>query len=262
MTFPVIPTTDLRTPAGEIPVPLIGFGTWLVDGEEGYRALRCALDVGYRHIDTATGYGNEEQVGRAVADSGLDRSEVFITTKLPPDAAGRERETLDQSLRRLRTDHVDLWLVHWPPDGAATPATWQALRNLRDEGHVRAIGVSNYSLAQIDELIAATGEAPAVNQIPWSPASFDRRLMSGHRNRGVAIEGYSPFRRTDTAHPALVSIAREHGVSVYQVIIRWHLQHGVVVIPKSTDPSRMTANLDVLGFSLSHDEVTRIDAMR
>src|SRR5690606_5612839 len=141
---------------------------------------------GYRHIDTATGYDNEEQVGRGLAESGVDRDEVFVTSKLPPDRAGRERETLEQSLRLLGTDHLDLWLVHWPPNGEATPSTWQAFRDLRDEGLVRAIGVSNYSLEQIDELIEATGEAPAINQVPWSPADHDMTIVSGLAQREVA----------------------------------------------------------------------------
>ena len=261
MTTPAIPTIDLRTPAGDIPIPLLGLGTWQADGDAGYRAVRHALDVGYRHVDTATGYGNEDQVGRAVADSGLDRADVFLTTKLPPEAAGRERETLEQSLRLLRTDYVDLWLVHWPPNGAATPSTWQALRDLRDQGLVRAIGVSNYSLAQIDQLVGATGEAPAINQIPWSPADHDPMALSGHAERGVAVEGYSPLRRTDAGDPLLAAIAETHGVTVQQVILLWHLRHRVVVIPKSTRPDRIEANIDILGFTLSDEEIARIDGL-
>lgn len=200
-------------------------------------------------------------MGRGIAESGVDRERVFVTTKLPPDAAGRERETLETSLRLLGTDHLDLWLVHWPPHGQATPSTWQAFRELRDEGLVRAIGVSNYSLDQIDELIDATGEAPAINQIPWSPPDHDPALVSGHARRGVALEGYSPFKRTDTDDPTLAAIAEAHGVTVQQVVLRWHLQHRVVVIPKSTNPARIEANLDVLGFALSDEEVARIDGL-
>src|SRR5690606_25958239 len=125
---------DLRTPSGDVPIPLLGLGTWQAEGDDCYRAVRHALDVGYRHVDTATGYGNEDQVGRAIADSGVDRDDVFVTTKLPPDAAGRERETIEASLRLLGLDHVDLWLVHWPPNRQATPSTWQAFRELRDAG--------------------------------------------------------------------------------------------------------------------------------
>ncbi|HEY3438816.1 MAG TPA: aldo/keto reductase [Actinotalea sp.] len=261
MSFPAVPTIDLRTPGGDVPIPLLGLGTWQSDGDDAYKAVRHALEVGYRHIDTATGYGNQDQVGRAIADSGVPREDVFVTTKLPPDAAGRERETLEESLRLLGLDHLDLWLVHWPPAGAATPSTWQAFRDLRDEGLVRAIGVSNYSLAQIDELITATGEAPAINQIPWSPRDFDLETVAGHARREVALEGYSPFKRTDAADPVLTEIAAAHGVSVQQVVLVWHLRHRVVVIPKSVHPERIEANLDVLGFGLSDEEIARIDAL-
>lgn len=254
-------TIDLRTPAGDVPIPLIGFGTWQLRGETGYRAVAHALEVGYRHVDTATAYGNEGVVGRAVADSGLDRADVFVTTKLPPDAAGRERETLARSLRDLGTDYVDLWLVHWPPDGHARPDTWSELRRARDEGLVRAIGVSNYSLGQIDELIDATGEAPAINQVPWSPHDHDPRLVAGHAQRGVALEGYSPLSRTDLAEPVLMEIARAHQVSVQQVVLLWHVRHRIVVIPKSATPERIEQNLALDGFTLSDEEVARIDAL-
>lgn len=261
MTTPSIPTIDLRTPTGDIPIPLLGLGTWQSEGDDAYRAVRHALDVGYRHVDSATAYGNEDQVGRAVADSGVDREQVFLTTKLPPDAAGRERETLERSLRLLGTDYVDLWLVHWPPNRQATPSTWAAFRELRDEGLVRAIGVSNYSIDQIDELVAATGEAPALNQIPWSPSDFDPMTVAAHAQREVALEGYSPFKRTDADDPVLTAIAQEHGATVQQVVLKWHLRHRVVVIPKSTNPERIESNLAAVELALSDEEVARIDAL-
>lgn len=258
---PSIPTLDLRTPTGPVPIPLLGLGTWQSEADDCYRAVRHALEMGYRHVDTATGYGNEDQVGRAVADSGLPREDVFLTTKLPPDAAGRERETLERSLSLLGTDHVDLWLVHWPPNKQATPSTWQAFRELRDEGLVRAIGVSNYSVAQIDELVAATGEAPAINQIPWSPSDHDPALVAEHASRGVELEGYSPFKRTDADDPVLTGIAQEHGATVQQVVLAWHLRHRVVVIPKSTNPARIEANIDVVGLDLTDADMTAIDRL-
>jgi 2,5-diketo-D-gluconate reductase A len=261
MTTPSSPAIALRTPTGDIDIPLLGLGTWQSDGEEGYRAVRHALDVGYRHIDTATAYQNEEQVGRGIADSGADRDEIFVTTKLPPDAAGRERETLEQSLRRLGTDYVDLWLVHWPPGGLARPDTWRAFQELRDEGLVRAIGVSNYSTTQIDELIEVTGEAPALNQIPWSPADHDPMVVAEHARRGVALEGYSPFKRTDAAEPTLARIADSRGATVHQVVLMWHIRHRVVVIPKSTDPQRIETNLAALDITLSDEEVAEIDGL-
>lgn len=257
MTTAQMPT--LALPGADI--PLLGLGTWQSEGPEAELAIVAALELGYRHIDTATGYGNQVQVGRALATRGNDRDDVFLTTKLPPDHAGRERQTLMESLAELGTDHLDLWLVHWPPNGEATPSTWEAFIAARDEGLTRAIGVSNYSIAQIDELVAATGEAPAINQIPWSPSDFDADLLAAHAERGVRVEGYSPFKRTSLEHPVLVAIAQEHGVTPAQVVLRWHLEHEVVVIPKSTNRQRLATNLDVLGFALSADEVARIDGL-
>ena len=158
----------------------------------GGDAVRCgprALEVGYRHIDTATMYGNEEQVGRAVAESGVPREQVFVTTKLPPSRAGRERETLEESLDALGFEYVDLWLIHWPPSGAARPDVWERLLELQAEGLAREVGVSNYSVRQIDELERATGRLPAVNQIEWSPALFDRDVLDAHRSRGCSSRG-------------------------------------------------------------------------
>jgi 2,5-diketo-D-gluconate reductase A len=242
-------------------MPMIGLGTWQLRGRTGRQAVSAALKAGYRHIDTATMYGNESDVGHALADSGLDRASVFITTKLPSSRAGRERATLAASLRALDTGYVDLWLVHWPPAGRMLCQVWREFLALRDEGRVRAIGVSNYSLAQIDRLTEATGVTPAVNQIAWSPARHDPALLAGHRERGVALEGYSPLKGTNLADPVLTSIAAAHGVTPAQVVLRWHLEHGVTVIAKSSHPDRIAANIDVLRFTLTPDEVTRIDAL-
>src|ERR671936_174486 len=183
MTLPT--SHDTVQLAGGVPIPLIGFGTWQLEGADAYNAVRAALEVGYRHIDTATGYANEDRVGAAIRDSGLDREKVFITTKCPPEHAGRERETLEASLRALGVDFVDLWLVHWPPDGEARPQTWKVFVEALEQSRTRAIGVSNYSIAQIDELIDATGHAPALNQIPWSPFKYDQGEAAGLKSRGV-----------------------------------------------------------------------------
>jgi len=206
-------------------------------------------------------YGNEAEMGRALRDAGVDRRDVFITTKLPPDRAGGERATITASLRALGTDHVDLWLVHWPPGRAATPSTWEAFLAARDDGLARVVGVSNYSTAQIDELIAATGEAPAVNQIPWSPARFDARLLAEHRQRGVVVEGYSPLKGTNLGDPALAAIAARHAVTPAQVVLRWHVEHGIPVIPKSARPDRIASNLDILDFSLTAEEIAAVDGL-
>ena len=251
---PAVPLGDGRR------MPLVGLGTWQMTGSQCYRAVRHALEVGYRHIDTATMYRNERDVGRAVRDSGVARDDVFVTTKLPPSHAGRERRTLAGSLQALGTDYVDLWLVHWPPRRAG-PRTWEQFLALRDEGLARFVGVSNYSTAQIDELVRATGEAPKVNQIRWGPTLYDAAEVDAHRRRGVVVEGYSPFKTTDLRHPVLVEIAGRYGVTPAQVVIRWHVDHEVVVIPKSARPERIATNFDVFGFSLDDDDLRRIDRM-
>jgi len=249
------PTVTLT---GDAEMPVVGLGTWQLQGRRGYEAIRLALEVGYRHIDTATMYGNEAEVGRAVRDSGLDRREVFITTKLPPERAGRERETISASLRTLGTEYVDLWLIHWPPSRRSGTQAWQEFLAVRDVGLTRAVGVSNYSTSQIDQLVEATGEAPAVNQIPWSPRSHDPEKLDEHRKRGVVVEGYSPLKATNLRRRVLVEIAERHSVTPAQVVLRWHLEHSIVVIPKSATPQRIKENLDLFGFSLTEDEIARI----
>ena len=252
------PTVSL---GGSVELPLVGLGTWQMRGSECYRAVRHALDAGYRHIDTATMYRNERVVGRALADSGVRRQEIAITTKLPPERAGREQKTIEGSLEALGTEYVDLWLIHWPPSGGSGTSVWREFIRLRDEGRARAIGVSNYSLAQLDELERATGVMPQINQIRWGPSRYDPGEVQGHRRRGVVLEGYSPFRSTDLRDPLLVDIAARHGVTPAQVVIRWHVDHGFVAIPKSAKPERIDANFDVFGFSLTDEELQRIDGL-
>jgi 2,5-diketo-D-gluconate reductase A len=242
-------------------MPMIGLGTWDLRGQRGYQAMRTALNLGYRHLDTATMYRNEAETGRAIADSGLDRAEVFVTTKLLADDAGREQQVLSASLQALGTSYVDLWLIHWPPGAGASRGAWREFLAARDDGRARAVGVSNYSIAQIDDLTKAAGEAPAINQIPYSPSQHDPDLLAAMAERGVVVEGYSPLKGTDLKDPVLAQVAARHGVTPAQVVLRWHLEHGIVVIPKSADPGRLAANLDITGFSLSQDEVAQIDRL-
>jgi 2,5-diketo-D-gluconate reductase A len=256
-------TADYAQPAVELstgaPMPLLGFGTWQIRDSEAPAATSAALEAGYRHIDTATGYQNEAGIGKALATAGLPRESVFVTTKMPPDNVGRERQTLEASLSKLGLDHVDLWLIHWPPNGQAMPQAWEQFIAAQQEGLAAAIGVSNYSLGQIDELIAATAVAPAVNQIKWSPAIYDEEVATGLFERGVVLEGYSPFRASNLEDPTLVSIADAHGVNTAQVIVAWHIKHNFVVIPKSTNPERIVSNAAGATVELTDDEVAAID---
>jgi 2,5-diketo-D-gluconate reductase A len=255
--------TDATTVAlaNGVTMPVVGFGTWQISGRRGYDAVRYALQAGYRHIDTATMYSNENEIGRAVRDSGLSREDVFLTTKLLPERSGKARDTLQASLRALGVATVDLWLIHWPPSARSLVSTWEALLSAQEDGLARAVGVSNFSIAQLDEITAATGVAPAVNQIPWSPFQHSPQRLAEHRQRGIVLEGYSPFKRSDLRSPVLIEVARAHGVTAAQVVLRWHLHHDIVVIPKSVTPERITQNLDVFGFTLTDEQMTRIDAL-
>ncbi len=258
---PTLPE-DAALLVGGSAMPLLGFGTWQITGDDAVRATAAALEAGYRHLDTATVYGNEREVGRALADSGLTRDDVFLTTKCPPNRAGRERETLEQSLEALQTDHVDLWLIHWPGDGPVNADLWRALVEARNAGLAREIGVSNFDVALIDQITHATEVAPAVNQVEWSPYLYDVATLDAHRERGIVLEGYSALRNGTLDDPTIGAIADRLGRTPAQVIIRWHLQHGVVVIPKSVDPDRIRSNADVAGFELSDEDMAELDALR
>src|SRR4029079_18279073 len=206
---------------------------------DAVRAVSVALEAGYRHLDTATVYRNEAEVGRGLSKSGVARDEVFLTTKCPPDNAGRGLDTLRRSLDNLGTDHVDLWLIHWPGDGSAYVDLWQEMVEAREAGLTREIGVSNFDAAQLDEVTKAAGVKPAVNQIEWSPLLYDAGTGSEHRDPDVVREAYSALRGGTLDHPVIAGIAERLDRTPAQVIIRWHVQHGIVVIPKSVDPDRI-----------------------
>jgi 2,5-diketo-D-gluconate reductase A len=243
-------------------MPVVGFGTWRMRHDNAYEAVRAALSAGYRHIDTATMYANERDIGRAVRASGLDRSEVFITTKIRPSDAGKARSVLRLSLDALGTDYVDLWLVHWPPSQrGASRQLWNELIEVQADGQITDIGVSNYTLSELDELTRSSGKTPAVNQIDWSPSRYDPGVVAGHAERGIVLEGYSGLKNTDLDDPVLAKIAAAHDVTTAQVVLRWHLQHDIIVIPKSARPERIAANLDLFGFRLTADEMANIDSM-
>jgi 2,5-diketo-D-gluconate reductase A len=257
-------TNDYAEPAAALTsgrMPLLGFGTWQISNRDAAQATADALQAGYRHIDTATMYQNESGIGKALASAALPRESVFVTTKLPPAHAGRERRTLGESLIKLGLDYVDLWLVHWPPNGQAAPRVWQQFIRAQQEGLTKAIGVSNYSLGQIDELIQVTGVVPQVNQIRWGPSLYDPAMVSGLQQRGVVLEGYSPFKVSNLNDRTLVSIASQHDATTAQVIVAWHIAHGFVVIPKSSHVERIVSNAAGARIPLTGEQVTAIDRL-
>jgi diketogulonate reductase-like aldo/keto reductase len=203
-------------------------------------------------------YQNESEIGRAIADSGIPREDLFITTKLPPRRAGRARDTLDASRKALRTDYVDLWLIHWPPSRNGAPELWQEFLKVRDEGLARSVGVSNYSIDQLDRLQQASGELPVVNQIPWSTREHDPGILAESRRRNVVLEGYSVLKNSDLRSKVLAELAEKYQVTPVQVLLRWHLEHGIVMIPKSVDRQRIASNFDLFGFGLTAEEIERV----
>jgi len=258
------PDTTAETPTVELgggPMPLLGFGTHPMRGDQATEAVLHALSAGYRLIDTATRYRNEDAVGAALAQTPLPRGELFVTTKMPPDQVGRERLTLDQSLTALGTDYVDLWLMHWPPGGYPGITSWREFIRARDEGLVRAIGVSNYPIELIDALHEATGVYPAVNQRQWGPGDFDPDFAEAMRSRGVVLGAHSPLRSTDLDHPVLVDIAARQGRAAREIVLAWNLHHRVAVAVKSAQPERMRQNLSAVDIVLSPGDIATIDSI-
>ena len=247
-----------------VAIPRLGLGVFRTKtGGQAKQALSAALKFGYRHIDTAAIYRNEVDVGAAVRASGLARGDVFITTKLWNADQGFESalQAFDVSLERLGVDYVDLYLLHWPVS-ALRIDSWRALEQLHRLGRAKAIGVSNFTVRHLDELIAASDVVPAVNQVELSPFMQQRELVSWCRARGIVVEAYSPLTRARKLDdPGLVAIAADVGKSPAQVLIRWALQTGLVVLPKSTRPKRIKENMGVFDFELTPDQMDRLDAL-
>jgi diketogulonate reductase-like aldo/keto reductase len=241
-------------------VPLLGLGVWQVpDGRECVDAVRWALETGYRHIDTAQAYGNEESVGRALRDSGVPRDQVFITTKFLPRRNDPVAEA-EKSLRRLGVEQIDLYLVHWP-EGVATRA-WAGLERARELGLARSIGVSNFGAAELDAVIAAGTVPPAVNQVQFNPRHYRRALLDECGRHNVAVEAYSPLGTGRLiADPTVAKIAQRTGRTPTQVLLRWCLQHGLIVITKSTHLARIQENAQIFDLDLSADDMAELDAL-
>ena len=258
-----MPALSLATADGSTTIPQLGFGVWQVPDSEVDAAVATALEVGYRHLDTARIYGNEEGVGRAIAASELPREEIFVTTKVWNDDQGRERTrvALERSLERLGLDVLDLYLIHWPAPRLDTYVeTWEALRELRDEGLVRAIGVCNFGADHLKRLYKETGEWPAINQVELHPYLQQEALRRFHAGHGIVTESWSPLASGKEVLDdlALGAIADAHGVTPAQVILAWHRQLGLVVIPKSVTPSRIRENFDSLDVQLTEAEMLTI----
>ncbi len=253
-----VPTTTAALPGGGA-IPLLGFGTWQLSGQSATDSVATALEAGYRHLDTATVYENESEVGAGLRASGVAREEVFVTTKCPPDKAAHAANVLEQSLQALGLQAVDLWLVHWPPTDVV--GMWEDFVQAQAGGLTRDIGVSNFSLEQLDELEQATGVRPAVNQCKWSPLLFDQGFLDGHTERGVVLEGYSGLKGGTLEHPVITGIANRLGATPAQVVNRWHLDHGVVTIPKSATAERIRSNADLGRVQLSPDDLAALDAL-
>jgi 2,5-diketo-D-gluconate reductase A len=243
-------------------IPQLGFGVFQVPPEDTERVVSTALETGYRSIDTAAAYQNEEGVGRAIASSGLARDEVFLTTKLWNSDHGYDRalRAFDASTRRLGLDTVDLYLIHWPvPAADRYVETWKALEKLAADGRVRAIGVSNFTVEHLRRLFAETGTVPAVNQVELHPHFQRADLRAEHAEHGIATEAWSPLGQGAALSDATVTrLAKRHGVTPAQVVLRWHLQLGNIVIPKSVTPQRIRENFEVFSFDLSAEDLSAI----
>lgn len=244
-------------------MPQVGLGTWPLTGDEARAAVRHALEVGYRLIDTAEQYDNEVAVGQAVRDSAIPREEIFLTTKFNARWHGRElaARACDNAMRRLGTDHLDLLLIHWPnPWLDRYTEAWRGLIRLRDQGHVRAIGVSNFLPAHIDRLIAETGVAPEVNQIELDPTLPQSAVRSYHDQHGIATEAWGPLGRDGRLlrDPTIVELARRHDRTPAQVILRWHLELHVAFTAGAANPQQITENIALFDFTLGPGDLDRM----
>lgn len=258
---PSIPLNDGNS------IPQLGFGVWRLEEEDAPKVIGAAIDAGYRHIDTAQGYDNEAGVGRAIAEADVTREQLFITSKLRNGHQGFEKtqQSLDESLDRLQLDYLDLFLIHWPaPAHDRYVDTWKALIEAQKQGKVKSIGVSNFLPEHIDRIIAETGVKPAVNQVELHPAYQQRDIRDYHRKKDIKLECYSPLGGKESKlldDDTITEIGDRYDRSPAQIITRWHLQQGLIVIPKSSKPERARENFEVWDFELTEDDIAKIDAL-
>lgn len=257
------PTVTLRN---DVEIPQIGLGTSGMSPADSLRAVNSAIEVGYRHFDTAQAYGNESAVGTAIARSGLPRNEVFVTTKLRNRSHGlaNARLALDRSLRELGLEYVDLYVIHWPlPMENRYIETWHGLERALEQGKARAIGVSNFQVEHLDRVLSAGTVLPAVNQIELHPRFNQAHLRRYCADHGIIVESASPLARGRSLElPIVTGLARKYRMSAAQIVLRWHIQSGTVALPKSTTPRRMAENHDVFSFSLESRDMALLDGLR
>jgi diketogulonate reductase-like aldo/keto reductase len=246
-------------------MPSFGFGVWQIGNDETARAVGAAIEIGYRLIDTASMYGNEEGVGEAVRNASVPRQELFIATKLWNDSHGFDRaiRSFEASLKRLRLDRLDLFMIHWPAPGQDRYVdTWRALIRLREEGRATSVGVCNFNAAQLQRLADETGVFPAVNQVELHPRFQQAALRAFHAQNGIATEAWAPLGKGRLIEDAtLRDIAAKHDKSTAQVILRWHRENGIIAIPKSVNPSRMRENFEAFSFDLDAEDLARIASL-
>jgi 2,5-diketo-D-gluconate reductase A len=242
-------------------MPLLGLGVWQVEkGDEAENAVRWALELGYRHVDTAQAYGNEESVGRALAASAVPREEIFLATKFYPGSRSGDPEAEAQrSLERLGVDYVDLYLVHWPQNGPTW--AWPGMERAHERGYARSIGISNFDVDEIDALLTEATIRPVVNQVQFSPFKHRRALLQACEERDIVLEAYSPLNSADMSNEKIVAIAQRHGRTPAQVILRWVVQRDIPVIPKSIRRERIEENARIFDFELSDEEMAELDSL-
>lgn len=242
-----------------VEMPMLGLGVWeSAEGDECESAVFEAIKAGYRHIDTAAAYGNERSIGKGIKKSGISREEIFVTTKLRNGAHGDPEGALNESLEKLQLDYVDVYLIHWPvPE---RNESWKMFEKFLEEGKCRSIGVSNFTVRHLEELLKKSKVVPAVNQVEFTPYLFQKELLEFCRSKGIQLEAYSPLTRGRKLNDSkLVEIAKKYNKTPAQILLRWNLQHGIVIIPKSTKRERILENAEIFDFEISEDDMEKLN---